>query len=160
MAQDATQPSSEGSAAVDPPLPAKYFNDYAGVTAQETQEALNTKLASFDREAKCQVLVAIFPRKQSAMPLAEYCTQLGNEWGVGYKGLNNGVVLFVFIADHQMRISTGKGMAAVLPDAKCKTIIDQDIVPEFRKGDFDAGLTTGVNAIIEAIKAGELQMGY
>jgi uncharacterized protein len=137
-----------------PPAPAKYFNDYAGITSADTQSRLNMRLADFDRTTKNQVVVAIFPHRPEILPLATYCTDVANKWGVGYKGSNNGVVLFVFVADHQLRIATGNGMGAVLPDATCKAIIDQAIVPQFRKNNFDAGLSAGVDAMLKAISAG------
>jgi uncharacterized protein len=108
-------------------------------------------LASFDKKTTNQVLAAIYKHNTSTAPLADYCTQIFNKWKVGQKGRNNGVVLFVFMDDHKLRIATGLGMETLLPDQECKRIIDEVIVPAFRKHDFDGGLTSGVEAIINSI---------
>jgi uncharacterized protein len=75
---------------------------------------------------------------------------------VGQKNKNNGAVLFVFVQDHKMFLQTGYGLEGVLPDALCKRIIDEQISPRFKAGDFAGGLTAGVNSIIAATK-GEYQ---
>jgi uncharacterized protein len=152
-AQTGTSPSPTAASETYPSVPTRYFNDYAGVTTEGTQDSLNARLAEFDRRTTNQVVVSIFKRKTSNIPLAEYCTQVASKWGVGQRGKNNGVVLFVFMEDHLLRISTGRGMEAVLPDEKCEKIIDQVITPEFRKHEFDEGLTAGVDAILKAIAA-------
>jgi uncharacterized protein len=136
-----------------PAAPAHYFNDYAGVTKQTTQASLDQQLADFDKKTSDQVVVAIFKRKDSTAPLADYCKGVFNKWGVGQKGSDNGVVLFVFIDDHLLRIATGRGMNAILPDDECKRIIDTMIVPEFRNHDFDKGLSSGIDAILSSILA-------
>src|SRR5208283_4938957 len=73
-------------------------------------------------------------------------------WGVGQKGKDNGVVLFVFVQDHKMYIQVGYGLEGALPDALAKRIIDNEITPHFRNGDFDGGLRAGVTAILAATK--------
>jgi uncharacterized protein len=68
------------------------------------------------------------------------------------KDKNNGAVLFVFIQDHKMFLQVGYGLEAVLPDALCKRIIDEQISPRFKAGDLDGGLTAGVQSILAATK--------
>jgi uncharacterized protein len=71
---------------------------------------------------------------------------------VGQKDRNNGAVLFVFVQDHTLFIEVGYGLEGVLPDALCKRIIDEQITPRFKAGDFDGGLTAGVQSILAATK--------
>jgi uncharacterized protein len=159
-AQTGTPSSPAPAAEIYPPAPAKYFNDYAGITSQNTQDSLNDELVEFDRKTTNQVMVAIFKRKESNMPLADYCSRVFNKWGVGRKGKNNGVVLFVFVDDHLMRITTGWDMERVLPDEDCKRIIDQVITPAFRENDFDGGLTSAVDEIIKTMRANSFSAGF
>ena len=70
----------------------------------------------------------------------------------GKKDKNNGAVLFVFVQDHKMFLQVGYGLEGVLPDALCKRIIDEQISPRFKAGDFDGGLTAGVPSILAATK--------
>ena len=141
---------------VIPPPPAAYFNDYAGVVSAGTAAQLNQMLENFERQSSDQIVVAIFPKMQSDSSIDDYTVRVARSWQVGQKGKNNGAVLFVFVQDHKMFIEVGYGLESVLPDALCKRIIDEEITPRFRAGDFDRGLTAGVQAMLAATK-GEYQ---
>lgn len=137
---------------VIPPRPAQYFNDYAGVVPAATARQLNDELAQFERATSNQILVAVYPKMQSDSSVVDYCVRVAHRWGVGQKGKDNGAVLFVFQQSHQIWIATGYGLEGALPDALCKRIIDDQIVPRFRRGDFAGGLTAGVQAMMAATR--------
>lgn len=138
--------------AIIPPPPSHYFNDYANVVSPATASRLNTTLANYERESSDQIVVAIFPYMQSDEPIKDYTKHVANAWGVGQKGKNNGVALFVFIKEHEMQIQVGKGLETALPDAVCKKILDEKISPRLHLGDFNGGLSAGVTAIIAVTK--------
>lgn len=140
------------AAEVIPPPPKQYFNDYAGVVSHETAARLNTTLEQFEHDTSSQVVVAIFPKMQSDSSIEDYTVRIAQSWRVGQKGKDNGAVLFVFVQDRAMYLQVGYGLEGALPDALCKRIIEDIIKPHFRKGDFDTGLRTGVEAIIGAAK--------
>jgi uncharacterized protein len=77
-------------------------------------------------------------------------------WKIGQRVKNNGVGLFVFIADHSTRIEVNYGLEGALPDAICKRIIEDEILPRFRTANYAGGLTAGISAIQQAIR-GEYQ---
>jgi uncharacterized protein len=137
---------------VIPPSPTAYFNDYANVVSPATVSQLNQTLENFERQTSEQIVVAVFPKMQSDSSVDDYCVRVFRAWGVGDKDKNNGAVLFVFVQDHRMFLQTGYGLEGVLPDALCKRIIDEQIAPRFKTGDFDGGLTAGVQSIIAATK--------
>ncbi len=141
---------------VIPPAPAAYFNDYAHVVSDSTASQLNQTLADFERQTSEQIVVAVFPRMQSDSSVDDYAVRVFRAWKVGQKDKNNGAVLFVFVQDHRMYISVGYGLEGALPDALCKRIIDEQIAPRFKAGDFSGGLTAGVQGILAATK-GEYQ---
>jgi uncharacterized protein len=141
---------------VIPPPPTAYFNDYAHVVSAGTAAQLNQTLENFERQSSDQILVAIFPKMQSDSSIEDYTVRVARSWQVGQKEKNNGAVLFVFVRDHKMFLEVGYGLEGVLPDALCKRIIDEQITPRFKAGDFDGGLTAGVQAILAAAK-GEYQ---
>ncbi|HVU27105.1 MAG TPA: TPM domain-containing protein [Verrucomicrobiae bacterium] len=138
------------------PAPAKYFNDYAGVISATTAENLNRTLEDFERATSSQILVAIYPTMQSDSSIEDYTVRVAQSWHVGQKGKDNGAVLFIFVRDHKMFLQVGYGLEGALPDAICKRIISDEIAPRFKAGDFDGGVTAGVNAILAATK-GEYQ---
>jgi uncharacterized protein len=137
---------------VMPPPPAAYFNDYAGVVSSSTAQQLNQKLEQFERDTSNQIIVAVFPKMQSDSSIEDYTVRVAEAWKVGQKLKNNGAVLFVFIQDRKLYIQVGYGLEGALPDALAKQIIDEEIKPHFKQGDYDAGLTAGVDAIMAATK--------
>lgn len=137
---------------VIPPAPKKYFTDYANVVSPATAAQLNKTLEDFEKETSSQILVVVFPRMQSDSSIEDYTVRVAQSWKVGQRGKDNGAVLFVFIQDRAMYLQVGYGLEAVLPDALAKRIIEDEIKPHFRNGNFDAGLTAGVRAILAATR--------
>ena len=137
---------------VIPPVPAAYFNDYAHIVAAGTASQLNSTLENFERQTSEQILVAIYPKMESDSSIEDYTVRVARDWKVGQKDKNNGAVLFVFVQDHKVYLQVGYGLEGVLPDALCKRIISEQITPRFKAGDFDGGLTAGVQSIIAATK--------
>lgn len=137
---------------VIPPAPTQYFNDYAQVVSSATASQLNQTLENFERQSSEQILVAIFPTMQSDSSIEDYTVRVARAWKVGQKDNNNGAVLFVFVQDHKMYLQVGYGLEGVLSDALCKRIIDEQISPRFKAGDFDGGLTAGIQSILAATK--------
>lgn len=136
-----------------PAAPKNYFNDYAGVTGEGTTHELNERLAKFEKETTNQIVVAIFPKMDSTLSLDDYTLRLANAWGIGQRGKNNGVALFIFIQDHTMRVQVGYGLTSVLKDEVSRQILDRDLKPHFQKGDFDGGLVAGVDSILKVLGA-------
>ncbi|HWD18445.1 MAG TPA: TPM domain-containing protein [Verrucomicrobiae bacterium] len=135
-----------------PAAPAAYFNDYANVVPAQTAHNLNEQLAEFERQTGNQIVVAIYPKMQSDSDIADYTVRVFRSWKVGQKEKNNGAVLFVFVQDHKYFLTTGYGLEAVLPDALCKTIMEQDATPRFKQGDYAGGLSAAVNDILAATR--------
>ncbi len=144
--------SSARSAEVLPPAPAAYFNDYAGIVAPAAARQLNAELTQFERDTSNQIVVAIYPQMQSDSSVEDYTVRLAQKWAVGQKDRKNGAVLFFFQESHDIRIVTGYGLEGALPDVLCKRIVEDEIVPRFRQGDFTSGVTAGVHAMLAATK--------
>jgi uncharacterized protein len=139
-------------AEVIPPKPAGYFNDYAGVVSKEAALRFNEQLAQFERETSDQVVVAVFPKMQSESDIADYTQRIAKAWGVGQKERRNGVVLFVFTQDRKMFIQVGYGLEGALPDVTAFDITEYRIKPHFRNGDYEGGLSEGIDSIVKAIR--------
>jgi uncharacterized protein len=89
---------------------------------------------------------------QSDSSVEDYTVRVARAWKVGQEGRNNGVVLFVFVQEHKMFIQVGYGLEGALPDAMCKRIIDEQIAPRFKSGDYDGGFAAGVRGLMAAVK--------
>lgn len=144
------------AAEVIPSAPKQYFNDYAGVVSSATVASLNQTLEEFERATSSQILVVVFPKMQSDSSIEDYTVRVAQAWKVGQKAKDNGAVLFVFTGNRKMFLQVGYGLEGALPDALCKRIIEDEITPLFKTGDYNGGLTAGVNAILAATK-GEYQ---
>lgn len=135
---------------VIPPAPTDYFSDSAHVVSPTTAGDLNVKLRAFEQTTGNQVLVAIYPKMQSDSAVADYAVRVFRAWQVGQKERNNGAVFFIFIQDHQMFIEVGYGLEGALPDGLCEQILDNEVKPRFKAGDYNGGVIAGVNAILAA----------
>jgi uncharacterized protein len=135
-----------------PATPAHYFNDYAGVVSAATAGRLNAQLEQFERESSNQLVVAIFPRMESDSSVEDYTVRVAQAWGVGQKDRKNGAVLFAFMQEHKLYLQVGYGLEGVLPDAIAKRIIENELKPAFRAGDYDGGMSAAVGAMIAAAK--------
>jgi uncharacterized protein len=135
-----------------PPVPDHYFNDYANVVSPADADQLNQQLEQFERDTSNQIVVAVYPKMQTDSDIADYTFRISDSWHIGQKDKNNGAVLFVFIQDRQLFIQVNYGLEGALPDATCKQIIDQEITPHFKTGDYTGGLRAGITAILAATR--------
>jgi uncharacterized protein len=133
------------------PQPPVLVNDFAGILAADQTSTLEKKLVDFDKESSTQIAVVLVKNLQG-YEISEYSLAILRKWGVGQKDKNNGVVLLVSLEDHKLRIETGYGSEGSLPDATCKHIIDEQIVPHLKQNDYYGGLNLGTDAIIKALK--------
>ncbi|HVO11583.1 MAG TPA: TPM domain-containing protein [Vicinamibacteria bacterium] len=134
-----------------PPPPKAHFNDYAGVVSAADAQRLDARLAEFEKQTSTQIVVAVFP-KLTWPDLDEFTNRTAQAWGVGQKKLDNGAVLFVFVEDRRMKIEVGYGLEGALPDQLAARILDLEVRPRFRQGDWVGGLTAGIDAMMAATR--------
>ena len=139
-----------------PPKPTQFVSDTAGILSPQTIAALNSRLDAFERDTSTQVIVATFPNVPDGYVLEDFSQRTAEAWGIGQRKDDNGVALFVFPKDRKTRIEVGYGLEGALPDIVAKRIIESEMLPAFRAGDFDSGISRGVNAILQATR-GEYQ---
>jgi len=134
-----------------PPVPRDYVTDQAGILPADAEARLTARLKQFDEETSNQVLVAIFAALPSTS-LEDFTVRTAQSWRAGRGKLDNGVILFVFVQERKVRIEVGYGLEGALPDITAHRIIDEQITPRFRTGDYSGGLESGVSAIIAATR--------
>ncbi len=135
-----------------PPKPARWVTDRAGVLSPAAAAAIDRKLEAFERSQGSQVLVAIFPSLPEDEVLEDWTQRVAESWGVGRAKEDDGVVLFVFVADRKLRIEVGYGLEGALTDLESKAILDEVLVPHLREGDWDGGIGAATDAILKAIQ--------
>ena len=84
--------------------------------------------------------------------VATFTRNLGNSWGIGRKGHDDGVIFLIAPNERKTRIEVGDGLRTVLPDALCRQILQEKVLPRFREGDLAGGVEAGANALIERLR--------
>jgi uncharacterized protein len=105
-------------------------------------------LAEGERSTGAQVAIAIFPSLEGES-LEDYSIRLAQQWRIGRKGLDNGVILLVFVADRKVRMDIGYGLEAAIPDAVAGQIIRDVLAPRFREGRYARGLEDTAAAVFQ-----------
>ena len=124
--------------------------DDAGLLNEGDRQELDRALAAFEKQTGDQIVVATLKSLQG-LPIEDYGYQLGRHWGIGQKGKDNGALLIVAPEEHDVRIEVGYGLEGELTDARSRTIIESEILPRFKAGDFPAGIKAGVAAMIQTL---------
>jgi uncharacterized protein len=135
-----------GTAFADPiavPALTARVTDQTGTLDATQMQSLEATLAAFEQAKGSQIAVLIVPTTGDET-IEEYSIRVTDQWKLGRKGIDDGVLLLVAKNDRKARIEVGKGLEGVIPDAIANRIIDEDIAPRFKLGDFDGGLQAGV----------------
>ncbi|MGQ9619445.1 MAG: TPM domain-containing protein [Bacteroidales bacterium] len=139
------------------PYPPRLVNDFAGILSGEEVSALERKLVAFNDTASTQIVVVIIT-DLAGYDKADYAQRLGEKWGVGQKGFDNGIVILVKPKTANTRgevfIATGYGLEGVIPDLVCADIIDNEMIPAFRQNDYYSGLGRATDVLM-ALASGE-----
>ncbi len=138
----------------DAPIGNSYVSDFAGILSDETEQSLNSRLAQFETDKTTEIAVVTVDNLQD-YNIEEYGIELARKWGVGQKDTDNGVLLLVAPNEREVRIEVGYGLEGPLPDGKASRIINEIILPQFKAGDYDLGVVSGVDAIISAVEGEE-----
>ena len=133
-----------------PPLSARVI-DTTGTLDAIQIKGLDEKLAAFEAEKGSQIAFLIVASTQPE-DIAGYANRVGNSWKIGRKGVGDGVLLVVAKNDRKVRIEVAKTLEGAIPDLAARQIIDDALTPNFRKGDYAAGLQAAADQIIARIK--------
>ena len=124
--------------------------DGANILSAATKEDLTAKLAALEDKTSRQLVVVTIHSLQG-YEISDYGYQLGRAWGIGQAKLNNGILLIVAPTEHKVRIEVGYGLEPIVTDALSSVIIQTQIFPKFRAGDFNGGVEAGVDALIQQL---------
>lgn len=139
------------TAAAEVPTLTARINDYAGFLQPETRSRLEQQLAELEQQDGTQLaLLTITSLK--GMTIEEYSLQAAEKWGLGQKGLDNGALLVIARDDRKMRIEVGYGLEDRLTDLLCGRIIRSVLVPEFKKENYEQGISAGLETMISVVQ--------
>jgi uncharacterized protein len=131
------------------PSPPRLVNDNAHVLSAADAQQLEQKLDALNDSTSNQIAIVTIPTLND-YPIEDYATKLFRAWGIGNKKTNNGVLILVATDDHQVRIEVGYGLEGAIPDITAGDIIETDLKPNFKSGDYYKGLDAAVNSLSQA----------
>jgi uncharacterized protein len=129
-----------------PPPPADWVTDRAQFLAPETVTELDGRLGAYAQQTGHQLLVYV-DHTTGGVPIEDWAVKAFERWKVGRKGIDDGLVLFIFKDDHRLRIEVGYGLEDRIPDILASRIINDLMVPRIRAGDPDGAVRAGVDQL-------------
>ena len=124
--------------------------DYLNLLSPGQKQRLESKLIRYSDTTSTQIVVAVISSTEGE-EIKYLAAQWGEKWGIGQEGKDNGVLMLLAKDDRKIAIQVGKGAEPLLTDFQSKRIIERVIIPEFRKGDFYAGLDKGADYIFRTL---------
>jgi uncharacterized protein len=137
-----------------PPLTGRVV-DLTGTLTSSEIASLTKKLEDFENRKGSQIAVLMVPTTQPET-IEQFSIRVADAWKVGRKNVDDGAILVVAKNDRRVRIEVGYGLEGSLTDATTHRIIDEDITPRFRNGDFYSGISAGVDRMMRVIDGEEL----
>ena len=131
------------------PNPARLVNDVAHVMTADQVNSLEQKLVAYDDSTSLQIVV-VTVESTNDYAIDDYALKILRDWGVGNKKTNNCLVILAAIKDRKVFIATGYGMEGSVPDITARQIIENEITPAFKLGDYYTGFNNASDAIIKA----------
>ncbi|HBK53067.1 MAG TPA: methanol dehydrogenase, partial [Syntrophomonas wolfei] len=138
-------------AAMDLPQPDRNFYclDQADMLSEESENAIINTSKNLQQKTSAQIVVVTVPTIGEDAVLEDYSLELFRQWGIGDKEKNNGVLLLIAQKERKSRIEVGYGLEGVLPDGKTGRIQDENLMPYFKNGQYDAGIINTYNALLK-----------
>ena len=127
-----------------------YVNDFANILTPEAKTTLSDKLATFEKQTSNEIVVVTIPSLQGTT-IEDFAVKLFENWKIGKKTKDNGLLLLVAPNEREVRIEVGYGLEPVVNDAKAGRIIRSIIIPEFKKGAYANGVLLGMDSILQTV---------
>jgi uncharacterized protein len=123
-------------------------NDTASVLSKSDRERLSDILRKYQQETHHQIAVLTISTLGDES-IETFSLRTLNAWGLGFKGLDNGILVTLAMKERRVRIELGKGMQRFISDEDAKLIIDKEMTPAFSKGNFSNGLELGLKRLMD-----------
>lgn len=128
--------------------------DQANLLSPQQEAALDAKLAALEQQSQRQLVIATVPDLQG-YEIEDYGYRLGRTWGIGSKERNDGALLLVAPNERKVRIEVGYGLEGILTDALSSIIIQREIIPRFKQGDYAGGIAAATDQLIAQLQLPE-----
>ena len=143
--------TASGVFALDVPRLKGRVNDYAGILSASTESSLDASLSNLESTDSTQIVVLTIPSLKGDS-LEDFSIRVAEKWKVGQKEHDNGAILLVSKNDRKLRIEVGYGLEGKMTDLISGRIIRDIVIPNFKTGNYDRGVSDGVQAMIAVVK--------
>lgn len=145
----------------DAPKPARLYNnlskEFPNLLSAPEAQALEKKLVDFAEKTSNQIVVIVVDDLSGYEPW-DYATKIGDKWKVGHEKEDNGIVLLIKPTggkgEKKTFIATGRGLEGAIPDYTCNEIVENELLPNFKKNNFYEGITSALE-VLESLSLGE-----
>ncbi|MEA5487749.1 MULTISPECIES: TPM domain-containing protein [Pseudanabaena] len=124
-----------------------WVSDVANILSADTESRLNRRISQLAANNSSEIAVVTLPDTIPSVTVKAYATELFNTWGIGKRGIDNGVLFLISVNDRRIEIETGRGVSPYISDRQVKQIIEDLITPEFKRQNYDLGIINGVEEI-------------
>jgi len=132
------------------PEPRGAVNDFAGVFTPQYEHSMELLAREILQKTGTSVVVVTLKSIEGNDP-ADYANRLYEDWGIGKKGEDRGVLILLALKERRIRIETGYGVEGILPDGLVGEILDTYVVPYLKEGNYDKGLSNAIVAVSSVI---------
>jgi uncharacterized protein len=133
-----------------PSSPESWVNDYAGIFSSAETNALERKLNEFEYRTSTQIFI-ITLEDNGGYSASDLAPRIGEQWGVGQEGKDNGLLMILDMQNRDVFISTGYGLEEYIPDAIASRIVQNEVIPNFKNGDFYGGVDAATDVMISLL---------
>jgi uncharacterized protein len=130
------------------PYPPRLVNDFADILKDDEEYRLESKLKAYNDSTSSQISI-VTVRNIGDYEISDYAERLAEKWGIGQKGKDNGILIFVSVENHKAWIAVGYGLEGAIPDATAKNIYENYMKPQFKAGNFYQGFDDASTIIIK-----------
>ncbi len=128
-----------------------WVTDMADVLDRKTEKELNRLIGDLEQDDGTEIAVVTLPNTTPADSPKAFATELFNYWGIGKAKLDNGVLFLISVDENRVEIETGYGIQKKLSNAEVVSIIDNQIIPQYKQNEFNRGTLDGTKALIIAM---------
>ncbi|MDD5055547.1 MAG: TPM domain-containing protein [Candidatus Peribacteraceae bacterium] len=132
--------------AFDVPANDGFVTDTAAILNPAQKQALEDELAAY-RQSSSNEIAVVTVKTLGGEPIEDVALEIGRKWGIGTESKSNGILLLIASDDREMRMEVGYGLEGAVPDIVARGIIDMDLTPAFRQGDYYGGIHAAIDSL-------------
>ena len=130
------------------PRPIGFVSDYSKILTNNQILDLENTLADYEKLTTNEIVIVTIDSIKPYTNIRLFSTDLANNWAIGKKDKDNGLIIVICTHLRDLSISTGYGTEKILTDEICKKVIDFTMIPEFKNGNYYSGIKKGINELI------------